>query len=459
MEVFRTAGERKASRRAVLSWFLFDWAAQPWFTMVTTFVFGPYFAAHLAANPVEGQALWGYSSAVAGFVIAACSPVLGAIADQSGARKPWIFGFSILLAAAGFALWFAAPGAGSAIAIALVAFAVGTIGAEFATVFTNAMMPDLAHEDRLGRLSGTGWAMGYVGGLLSLILMLGLFVADPETGRTILGLSPVFGLEPATHEGDRAAGPFAAIWYLIFVVPLFLFTPDTPKRMSVVAAVRPGIAELTATIRGLRRHANAARFLLANMIYIDGMSALTVFGAIYAASVFGWGAIELGLFGIVLIVFGIIGSVVGGRLDDRIGPKQVVLVSVTVLALALIAILSTDRTHVLFVVPVAPPDEHGGLFASAGERAYLVIGIAIGLVAGPLQSASRTLLVKVAPREKLTQFFGLFALSGRVTAFVGPLAVSTVTVAASSQRLGISVLVLFFAAGAVLLAGVRPHRE
>lgn len=459
MDGVRTAGERKASRRAVLSWFLFDWAAQPWFTMVTTFVFGPYFAAHLAADPVEGQALWGYSAAIAGVVIALCSPVLGAVADQSGARKPWIAGFSFLLAAAGFALWFAAPGAGSAIAIALIAFAIGTIGAEFATVFTNAMMPDLGPEDRLGRLSGTGWAMGYAGGLISLILMLGFFVADPHTGRTIIGLAPVFGLDPATHEGDRVAGPFAAIWYLIFVVPLFLFTPDTPRRMSVAAAIRPGAAELIATIRGLRRHANAARFLLANMIYIDGMSALTVFGAIYAASVFGWGAIELGLFGIVLIVVGVFGSVIGGRLDDRVGPKRVVLVSVTVLALALIAILSTDRTHVLFVIAVEPPVEGDGLFASAAERAYLVIGVAIGLVAGPLQAASRTLLVRVAPREKLTQFFGLFALSGRMTAFVGPLAVSTVTVATNSQRIGISVLVLFLVVGAVLLAGVRPWRE
>ena len=210
MDVAVAAPVRKASRRAVGSWLLFDWAAQPWFTLVTTFVFGPYFTTRLAADPVSGQALWGYAAAAAGLVIAACSPILGAIADTSGARKPWIAGFSVMIVAGSVGLWFAAPGVEAAIAIALVAFAVGTIGTEFATVFTNAMMPDLVEEHRLGRLSGTGWAVGYVGGLVSLLLMLGFFVGDPETGKTLLGTAPAFGLAPERYEGDRASGLFTA---------------------------------------------------------------------------------------------------------------------------------------------------------------------------------------------------------------------------------------------------------
>jgi MFS transporter, UMF1 family len=452
-------GDRKASRRAIASWILFDWAAQPYFTLVTTFVFAPYFAARLAANPVEGQALWGYATAAAGFVIAAFSPILGSIADAMGARKPWIAAFSVMLVAGSIALWYAAPGVEDAVMIALVAFAVGTIGAEFATVFTNAMMPDLVEEGRLGRLSGTGWAVGYIGGLVCLVIMLGLFVGDPVSGKTLLGVTPAFGLDPARYGGDRASGLFTAAWYLVFVMPLFLFVPDVPRRTGLRAAIRPGLAELAATLKGLRGHANAARYLLANMIYTDGLVALFAFGAIYAAGTFGWTSIELGIFGILITLSGTVGALLGGRLDDRVGPKRVVVGTLIILALASIGILSVDREHILFVIPASPLAAGDGLFASPGEQAYLVLGAVIGAVSGPLQAASRTLLARVAPRQKMTQFFGLYALTGKVTSFVGPLAVGALTMISGSQRIGISILVIFFIAGALVLAGVRPARD
>lgn len=442
-------------RRAIVAWVLFDPAAQPFFTLVTTFVFAPYFAARVAADPVTGQALWGYAAAGAGLVIALLSPVLGAIADANGPRKPWIAAFSVLLVAGSAALWFAAPGAEHAIAIALVAFAIGTIGAEFATVFTNAMMPDLVDESRLGRLSGTGWAVGYVGGLISLVIMLALFAASPETGRTFFGLTPAFGLDPATFEGDRASGPFSAIWYVVLVLPLFLFTPDVPRRLGVEGAVRTGLADLRATLGSLRNHANAVRYLIANMIYTDGLIALTTFGGIYAAGTFGWSAVELGLFGILLTITGTIGAFAGGWLDDRLGPKWVIQVSLLIFVVASIGILSIDVDHVGFFFQVAPPVAGDGLFAATGERLYLAFGGLIGAAAGPLQAASRTLMVKVSPRERMTQFFGLYALTGKATSFVGPFTVGVVTTLSGSQRIGISVLVLFFAAGAIVMRGVR----
>lgn len=453
------AGGRKAPRAAIASWLLFDWAAQPWFTLVTTFVFGPYFAARLAADPVQGQASWGYGAAVAGLVIAILSPVLGAVADASGSRKPWIAGFSVMIVVSAGALWFASPGAEGAVALALVAFVLGTVGAEFATVFTNAMMPDLVDESRMGRLSGTGWAVGYVGGLVALMLMLGLFVADPVSGRTLLGVPPLLGLDPRTYAGDRAAGPFTALWYLVFVLPLFLFTPDVPRRLPVAAAVRPGLAALRGTLGGLRHNPNLARFLAANMVYTDGVNALAVFGAIYATSVFGWSTIEIGLFGVLLIVCGIAGSYAGGRLDDRIGAKRVVVGAVLLLAAASVAMLSIDGERILFVIPVAPPIAGDGLFASAGEHAFLLLGVGIGLSVGPVQAASRSLLTRIAPPDRMTQHFGLLALSGRVTSFAGPLAVGLLTTVSGSQRIGISILVAFFLGGAALLAGVHPGRD
>lgn len=448
----------RASRLGIGSWVLFDWSTQPFFTLVTTFVFGPYFAAHLASSPVAGQALWGYATAVAGLTIALLTPVLGAIADTAGQRKPWIVLFSVMLVGGSAALWFAAPGEQSAVALALAAFVVATVGVEFATAFTNAMMPDLVSEERLGRLSGIGWATGYAGGLVSLVAVLGFLAANPETGRTFLGLIPILGLDPGVFAGDRAVGPFTALWYLVFVLPLFLFTPDTAKRMPIGAAVRSGLADAAATIRSLARYANIVRYLIAHLVYTDGLTALFFVGGIYAAGTFGWSAMETGLFGILLTITGTVGAFLGGWLDDRFGSQPVIVASLAVLVLASIAILSIDAGHVGFVVAVAPPAAGDGVFASLGERAYLAIGAVIGAVAGPLQAASRTLMARIAPREHMTQFFGLYAFSGKVTSFAGPLAVGLTTTLAGSQRVGVSVLVAFFVVGALLLLRVETER-
>ncbi|WP_421725748.1 MFS transporter [Bauldia sp.] len=445
----------RVGRAAIASWLTFDWATQPFFTIVTTFVFGPFFVAHVAANPVEGQALWGYSLSAAGLIIALMSPPLGAIADASGARKPWIAAFSLLLIGGSAALWWAEPGVDGAIMIALVAFAIATIGAEFATVFTNAMMPDLVDRGRLGRLSGTGWAVGYIGGLVGLAIVLGLMVGSPETGKTLFGMDPILGLDPSRFGGDRGSGPFSALWYLIFALPLFFFVPDLPQRMAIGTAVRVGLRDLKGTLMQVRRDPNAARYLLSHMIYIDGLGALMAFGAIYASSTFEWSTIELGLFGIILLVVGIAGSLIGGSLDDRIGPKRVIALSLLILTLASIGFLSVDREHILFFVAVPPPTDGGGLFESVGEKAYLVFGILVGLVAGPLQAASRTLLVRVSPGGKITQYFGLYALSGKITSFAGPFAVGTLTALAGSQRIGISILLAFFIVGLMILVRVK----
>lgn len=451
-------GGRRVSRRAVGAWVMFDWATQPHYTLVTTFVFAPYFAARVAETPVAGQAMWGYATGAAGVAIALLSPVLGAIADAGGARKPWIAVFSLLLVAGAASLWFAAPGAEHAVAIALVGFAIATIGAEFATVFTNAMMPDLVEEGRLGRLSGTGWAVGYVGGLVSLVAVLGLLVASPDSGLTLFGIGPILGLDRASFEGDRASGPFSALWYAVFVLPLFLLTPDQPRRTNFADAVRRGLAGLKATLVALKDHANIGLYLLAHMIYADGLVALFAFGGIYAAGIFGWTSFELGLFGILLTITATIGAIVGGRLDDRVGAKPVIGWALVLLTLASVAILSIDAGHVGFVFAVEPAEPDGGLFASTGERVYLAIGAAIGALAGPVQSASRSLMARIVPRDKTTEFFGLYALSGKLTSFAGPLAVGIVTAMSQSQRIGISMLVLFFVVGAVLLVGVKPLR-
>jgi UMF1 family MFS transporter len=442
-------------RLAVASWILFDWATQPYFTLITVFVFAPYFASRVAPDPATGQALWGFATAAAGLVIALLSPVLGAIADASGRRKPWIAAFGAMLVVGATLMWFARPGDASTVVPVLLAFVVATIGVEFATVFNNAMMPTLVPPDKIGRLSGTGWATGYIGGILSLVLVLGFLAANPDTGRTLFGLTPLFGLDPALYEGDRISGPLTGLWFVVFVLPMFLVTPDYPARARLGAALRVGLSDLRSTLKLLPARRSLAAFLIANMIYTDGLVSLFTFGGIYAAGTFGWNTIQIGTFGILLAAAGTLGAWLGGKCDDWLGSKTVIAASLVILLAATTTILMVDRDSIFFV-EVAPP-QSGVLFAAPAERAYLALGFLIGLAAGPLQAASRSLLIQLAPRDRVTQYFGLFALTGKVTAFVGPLLIGAVTALTASQKAGMAMILVFFIAGLGLLVRVDPR--
>ncbi len=294
MQTGTGAAKAYPGRAAVVSWIFFDWAAQPYFTLITTFVFAPYFASFVAPDAASGQALWGFATAAAGLAIALLSPVLGAIADASGRRKPWIAGFGALLVIGSSAMWIGKPGNPDLIPMLLLAYAIASVGVEFATVFNNAMMPTLVPPERIGRLSGTGWATGYVGGILSLVLVLGFLAANAETGKTLFGFTPLFGLDAAAREGDRFSGPLTALWFVIFVTPMFLLTPDSPRTgIPLKEAAAGGFSRLKATIAELPSLPGLGRFLLANMIYTDGLVSLFAFGGIYACLLYtstptGW---------------------------------------------------------------------------------------------------------------------------------------------------------------------------
>jgi len=452
-------GGKRASTRALVSWVLFDWSVQPFYTLILTFLFAPYFANAVVGDPARGQALWGYAAALVGVFVAFGSPLLGALADGRGRRKPWIALFSLVLVIAMATLWLAKPAAPSAtIVIVLAAFVCAAVAAEYTQVFTNAMMPGLVPPDQLGRLSGTGWAVGYSGGLVSLAVMAGLVVAAPGSELTLLGLEPLLSLDQLTREGDRLVGPFSAVWYLIFMVPFFLFVPDV-NVSSRSAADRSAVAELWDTVKGLPQYPAMLYFLAARMLYTDGLTAIFAFGGIYGATVFGWGALELGLFGIVLTLTGALGALAGGFLDDRIGSKRVIVSALLVLIVGALGILSVDKTHVLYGVEVAPKVTGSSPFSSTGELVFLAFAIVVGVVSAPVQASSRSLLARLAPPEKITQFFGLFAFSGKVTAFLAPLLVASVTTATGSQRLGMSAILLFLVTGLGLMLAVQTRRR
>ena len=448
--------QQGAGPLAVASWALFDWATQPFYTLVVTFLFAPYFVNGFVGDADWGAALWAYATGGAELLAAIVAPALGAIADAGRPRKPWIAGFSVLLVLGLCGLWFALPGRTDLIPLVLLSFGLAIMGAELATVFNNAMMTSLVLSRRLGTLSGAGWATGYVGGLISLAIVAGLIVADPDSGKTLLGLTPVVTLDEATREGDRLIGPFCALWFVVFVLPLFLFTPDTPRTRLEPEKKRAGLWQLAERVRRLvRDQPQVALFLLARMLYADGLGAIFAFGGIYAATVFGWGATELGLFGIILTISGTIGAALGGLLDDRFGSKRLITTMLVVLIFASLGVLSVDQDQVLFVVGVVPKLPGSPAFSSTGELVYLGFAMLIGLTAGPIQSASRTLLARLSPPNKTTEFFGFFSFSGKITAFAAPLTIGAVTVATESQRIGIATCLLFLLGGLSLLLRVK----
>ncbi len=444
---------------ARISWMLFDWSVQPFYTLILTFLFAPYFANVVVGDGPKGQSMWGFAAAIAGVFIALGSPFLGAFADGRGQRKPWIALFSAVLAVAMASLWIATPAAPpSTIYLVLFAFVVATACAEYTAVFTNAIMPSLVPQKELGRLSGAGWACGYFGGLASLFLVAGLIVPMGDTGKTMFGLDPLFALDAASREGDRIVGPLSAVWYLVFMIPFFLFVPDIRQKRARDG--RHPTAELWDTVRSLPQNRDMLLFLIARMIYTDGLTAIFTFGGIYGASVFGWGPLELGLFGIMLTLVGAFGALIGGWLDDRISAKFVIVSALFILLIGAFGILSVDASHVFYFVDVEPKAPGSAPFSSTGERVFLAFAIVVGLVSAPVQSSSRSLLARLAPRDKITQYFGLFAFSGKVTAFLAPLAVALVTTVTQNQRLGMSAIALFLMAGIALMLPVRsPARE
>ncbi len=438
------------NRKGIFGWMMYDWASQPFHTLLITFIFAPYFANFVASDPVSGQSQWGIAMGIGGVLIALMSPLLGIMADRSGPRKPWIFGFSILYVIGTLMLWQAVPMAPNPWTI-LFWFVVGLIGVELTTSFTNAMLPDLGNKDEIGRISGSGWALGYVGGLITLVIVLLLMVANPVAGTTLFGFQPIFGLDPTTFEGERATGPLTAIWYVIFIIPLFIWTPDLGRRIGVKASLSQAAVDLVTTVKELPKQPSFLSYLVSSMIYRDALNGLYTFGGIYAAGVLGWSTIQIGIFGIIASFAGILGAWLGGRADSSLGSKPVIVSCIWVLIAVSAAIILTSKTSV-FGMTVAEG-------SSLPTIVFYICGAFIGAAGGSLQAASRTMVVHQADPEKITEAFGLFALTGKATAFIAPFAIAFATSATGSQRLGVSPVIALFLIGLVLLYWVKTKPE
>jgi MFS transporter, UMF1 family len=416
-----------ASPRAVVAWCLYDWANSAYPTVILTFVFATYFTQAVASDTIVGTAQWGFAMTVSAFAIAVLSPVVGAIADQTGRRKPWLASFTALAVVGTASLWWVKPNVSFA-PLALVLIAVSNVGFELGTVFYNAMLPELVEKSRLGRLSGWAWGIGYAGGLVCLVVALFAFI-QPAV--------PPFGLSKAAAEHVRATALLAAAWFAVFSLPLLLWTPDRPRTGAPIGqATRDGVRALVATLRHIRSYRACALFLVAQMIYTDGLNTLFAFGGIYAAGTFHMALDEVLMFGIALNVSAGLGSASFAWVDDRVGSK-------TTISIALIAVIVLGAALLLV----------------EAKAAFWVLGVAIGAFFGPIQAASRTFMAHLAPEAMRTEMFGLYALTGKATAFLGPLLLGWVTLAFDSQRAGMATVLAFFAVGLWLLTKVPAPNE
>lgn len=410
---------RKTGSLAVASWVLYDWSYGAFSTVVSTFVFATYITEAVARTPASGASAWAGAQAICGLVIAVLAVPLGAVADRGGRRRMMLAVCTSIMVAATLALWTVRPHGGDLLR-ALCLVVVATVAFEIATVFYNAMLPGLAPPGRLGRLSMLAWGAGYAGGLCCLFVCL-----------LLLNYASALGLDRARFHHVRACAVLAGVWIAAFGWPVVAFVPETVSRRSWRVAIGLGVADLRRTWGYAVTQPGLRAFLLARAFYTDGLIALFAFGGIYAAGRFGLDAAGVLMFGIRLLIAAGLGTLAFAFIEDRIGAKMTVLVSVLALAAFGTAVLLVEQ-----------------------RWAFLWLATALGLFVGPAQAASRSLMAHIAPPNACGAYFGLFALSGRVTGFLGPLALSLVTGLTGSLRAGMAVIVVFLLVGAALLARV-----
>lgn len=411
-------------RRAIFAWCLYDFANSAFTTLVVTFIYAAFFTKVIAPDEVTGTWLWSRSVSITAVAVALLSPFLGVLADRRGYRRRFLAFFTLAAVLGSTVLYSPMPGE---VVKALFWFTVANIAFEMGGVFYNAFLPDVAPPDRIGRVSGYGWALGYVGGLSALGLALVGFV-DAET--------PWFGFSKEGYQHIRATNLLVAGWFAVFSLPLFLWVRERPGRAGVTgAALADPARQLVRTLREARRYPDIFRLLLARLFYADGLNTIFAFGGIYAAGTFGFTFEELLVFGIVLNVAAGAGAFGLGFVDDWLGGRRTIQISLLGFITAAVTALLTGR-----------------------RTLFWAAGLLIGLCGGPNQAASRSLMGRFVPEDKKNEFYGLYAFSGKATAFMGPFLLGELTRLFGSQRAGMAVVLVFFVIGLALIHRVDEER-
>lgn len=419
------------------AWLLFDWAGQPFFTLIATFVFPPFFVTQLVGDPIEGQAVWGVTTAIAALLTAIAAPIIGHLCDRTGRIKTYFFAACLAGAIGVSLIWLCAPENQNALYFGMAATIIGTMGFEIATSTNNAMLKRIATPDEAVRWAWAGWAWGGASGTLTLLFFVAC-ILPTESGRSLLGFGPIFRFLAEPTSAVRFTGPFSALWLLFFIVPLWFVYSDRQSKMQVERETQKA-GETT-------KKRNSFTFLIANMLLSDALVALFVFGGIYAAVVFHWGAAKLGVLGLMLTFSGFCGPLLGLWLHRIAETKRSAIIACGTIVLAGLFILTLTPDFILgwpatIVVP--------GL--TTAELAFAIASFIIGLTSSFLQSALRVMFLEHVTENQSGKQFGWFALSGKSTSFVGPLLVAATITQFESTKAGMLVVLLMFFAGMIVL--------
>jgi MFS transporter, UMF1 family len=408
---------RELLGRSILSWAFFDFGSSAFNTLMVTFVFNVYFVRVLVGDPQHGTVLWTRAVNISAVIVALIGPILGAVADYSAKKKLFLVLFSLQSIIFTALLFFVGPGAALP---AMVLFTIANTGFEASNIFYSAFLPEVAESRLLGRVSGFGYFVGYMGGLLSLAL----------------GLGMVKGWVPETnHLNVRATILLVAAWYLVFSLPMFFLVKEQAVAKTIHGGyLRHGFGRLAETIRHAGHYREAGKLLIARMIYNDGLVTIIAMAAIYANAVLGMTLEQVLMMAIALNVAAGIGALSFGYLDDRIGGKKTIAISLVLLTAAGILGVTTNTV-----------------------RGFWIAATLIGLMMGPNQSASRSLLSRLVPEHKHGEFFGLYAFSGKMSSIFGPLVYGTVVASTGNHKLAMSSIIGFFLVGLVLLQSVKER--
>lgn len=424
---------KDSSRRSnIIVWALYDFANNAFPTLIITFVYATYF--EKVITPEGEKSHWALAMGVCAILIALLSPVMGALADATGRRKQFLLGATMSCIVFTWCLFFPRQGD---IFLALALVVAANVSFEICNVFYNGLLPEIATRKDMGKISGFGWGLSYIGGLLCLFCVLVLFIW-PDDGPSFFGM---------VNPDDKVPSMslFVGLWYLVFGLPLFLFLKlpeastkglDGQRRTVSFALVRESFRELFQTLKVIRTgYRQIFNLLLARLFYNDGLVTIFAFGGIYSQEVFGFTTSQVLIFGIVINIAAGIGAISFGFLEDRIGSRTTINGSlIAFIGVALLAILAPN------------------------QELFWVAAILVGILSGPNQSASRSLMAKFVPDKRENEFFGLFAFSGKATAFLSPVLWYVLYTMTGSYRVAMASVLVFFAAGIILLTRVNEEQ-
>jgi MFS transporter, UMF1 family len=446
--------------RSGLSWAIFESGRNPYVVLCTIYILAPYIATTVFTDPVKGQAAIAGWHKIAGLIVALTAPLLGAVADKLGHRKPALLIVTSLMVAGVYGLWWALPVDQGGLPIWAIGVLTAGVGVLFAynEVLHNSMLPIATPAATLPHVSGLGLALGNLAALAMLIFVLWGFAFPGRVPWSFIPNEPLFGLDPLRHETSRIVAPMSALWFALAAIPLFLFTKDAaPSNISIVKAADDGARSLIGAVQRLfKTDRNAGRFLIARMLYVDGKIAILIFGGLTAAGVFKWDLLEMTAYGIILSCFAVVGGLFAGNLDATIGAKRSIVLEIGV-SLACLLVMTSQSTTKIFGIPVDPGKAvwNSPMFSTLPELVYLGGAILIAVSVTAAFASSRTLMARLAPKGMEGEFFGLYALAGSATVWLGSLLVQYFTTTFKSQQIGLASTGILLVAGLIVILTVK----